>query len=99
MSRLLTPEEITRQLGELPGWGGTGTTIERTLEAPDFRTAIAIVDAVADEAEQIDHHPDIDVRWRTLRFGLSTHVRGGVTQRDIELAHRIDQIAREHGAS
>ena len=50
-------------------------------------------------AEELDHHPDIDIRWRTLLFGLSTHSAGGVTQLDIELAHRIDAAATAHGAT
>ena len=47
----------------------------------------------------MDHHPDIDIRWRTLVFGLSTHSAGGVTQLDVELAHRISALAAEHGAT
>ena len=43
-------------------------------------------------AEELDHHPDIDIRWRTLTFRLSTHSAGGVTHRDVELARRIDDI-------
>jgi 4a-hydroxytetrahydrobiopterin dehydratase len=51
------------------------------------------VDEVAVEAEGMNHHPDIDIRWRTTRWRLSTHSEGGVTQPDIELAHRIDRAA------
>ena len=40
----------------------------------------------------MDHHPDIDIRWRTLTFSLSTHSAGGLTQLDLELAHRIDAL-------
>ena len=45
---------------------------------------------VAADAEAMNHHPDIDIRWRTLHFTLSTHSEGGITQLDIELAHQID---------
>ena len=51
----------------------------------------------ADEAEQMNHHPDIDIRWRTTRWLLTTHDKGGLTQLDIELAHRISDLARNHG--
>jgi 4a-hydroxytetrahydrobiopterin dehydratase len=51
-----------------------------------------VVDRVAEVAEQLDHHPDIDIRWRTLTFACSTHSAGGVTDRDITLARRIDEI-------
>jgi 4a-hydroxytetrahydrobiopterin dehydratase len=54
---------------------------------------------VALEAEEMDHHPDIDIRWRTVTFVVSTHSEGGVTQLDVELAHRISQAAARLGAS
>ena len=97
MSRLLTDDEVTRQLSGLPGWSREGDTIVATIEAPDFPAAIRIVTAAADEAEQMNHHPDIDIRWRTTRWVLSTHDAGGLTQLDIELAHRISAAARAEG--
>ena len=99
MSRLLSDDEVTTQLGDLPGWQRDGDAIVATVEAPDFPAAIRIVDAVADEAEQMNHHPDIDIRWRTTRWLLSTHDAGGLTQLDIELAHRISAAARAEGAT
>jgi len=97
MARLLTDDEVERQLGDLPGWTRQGDAIVATLEAPDFPTAIRLVDEVAQEAEEMDHHPDIDIRWRTTRWRLSTHSAGGLTQLDIELAHRIAQAATRLG--
>ncbi|NYG06273.1 4a-hydroxytetrahydrobiopterin dehydratase [Phycicoccus badiiscoriae] len=93
MSRLLTDEEIGRQLGELPGWTRQGGEISASYQAPDFPTAVRLVDEVALEAEDMDHHPDIDIRWRTVKFVLSTHSEGGLTQLDVELAHRVTQAA------
>ena len=95
MVRQLTDEEIGRQLGDLPDWTREGDAIVATLTAPDFPAAIALVRDAADEAEQMNHHPDIDIRWRTLHFALSTHSAGGITQLDIELAHQIDAAASE----
>ena len=99
MSRLLTDDEISRQLGDLPGWERDGDAIVATIEAPDFPAAIRIVTAAADEAEQMNHHPDIDIRWRTTRWLLTSHDAGGLTQLDVELAHRINAAARAEGAS
>lgn len=93
MSRRLTADEIDTQLGGLPGWLGDPAALHRSVEFPDFRTAIAAIGEVAEVAEQMDHHPDMDVRWRTITFTLSTHSAGGVTQLDVELAHRISAIA------
>ncbi|MGA8979387.1 MAG: 4a-hydroxytetrahydrobiopterin dehydratase [Pedococcus sp.] len=98
MSRLLTHEEIERQLGDLPGWAVADTQIVATFEAPDFPSAIRLVDEVAVDAESMNHHPDIDIRWRSVRFVLSTHDQGGLTQLDVELAHQISQAAGRIGA-
>jgi 4a-hydroxytetrahydrobiopterin dehydratase len=99
MSRLLNDDEVTTQLAGLPGWSRTGDSIVATFEAPDFPAAIRLVEAAADEAEQMNHHPDIDIRWRTTHWRLSTHDAGGLTQLDIELAHRISAAAASLGAS
>ena len=99
MSRLLTDDEVATKLARLTGWTREGDAIVATVEAPDFPAAIRIVAAVADEAEQMNHHPDIDIRWRTTRWLLTTHDAGGLTQLDIELAHRISAAARAEGAT
>ena len=99
MSRLLGDDEVTTQLAGLSGWQREGDAIVATVEAPDFPAAIRIVDAVADEAEQMNHHPDIDIRWRSVSFACATHSEGGVTQLDVELAHRISSAARAEGAT
>jgi 4a-hydroxytetrahydrobiopterin dehydratase len=99
VARPLEAAELERQLADLPGWTGDTAGMARTVRAPDFLTGVRIVGEVAEIAEEMDHHPDIDIRWRTLRFGLSTHSAGGVTQLDVELAHRISAVASAHGAS
>jgi 4a-hydroxytetrahydrobiopterin dehydratase len=99
MPRLLDDEEITRQLAGLPAWQRDGPTIRATFEAPTFLGGIRLVDEVADLAEAMNHHPDIDVRWTRLTFALSTHSVGGLTQLDIELAHQITAEADRAGAT
>ncbi|GGQ74127.1 MULTISPECIES: 4a-hydroxytetrahydrobiopterin dehydratase [Kitasatospora] len=92
MSRTrLTEDQITAALADLPHWTRTGEALTRTAETASFPTAIKVVDAVAEQAEALDHHPDIDIRWRTLTFVLSTHSAGGLTGLDFTLAHLIDQ--------
>ena len=97
MARLLDADEVVRALGDLPDWQWDGAALHRDVTAPSFLDGVRVVDDVAEVAEQMDHHPDIDLRWRRLAFALSTHSAGGITQLDVELAHRIDEIAREHG--
>jgi 4a-hydroxytetrahydrobiopterin dehydratase len=96
--RLLDREEITRQLADLPGWRFVGSGLQASYDAPDFPTAVRLVAEIGDAAETMDHHPDIDLRWRTIRLACSTHSAGGVTQLDVELAHQIAVAAGAAGA-
>lgn len=96
--RLLDTEEITRQLGALSGWRFAAGAIHASYDAPTFPAAVRLVGEIADQAESMNHHPDIDLRWRTVRLTCSTHSAGGVTQLDIELAHRIQSAAGTAGA-
>jgi 4a-hydroxytetrahydrobiopterin dehydratase len=89
----LSTDELQQHLSTLPAWEGDTASLHRSIEFPDFQTAILAVVRVADAAEQMDHHPDIDIRWRTVTFTVSTHSAGGVTVLDIELADKISRIA------
>jgi 4a-hydroxytetrahydrobiopterin dehydratase len=99
VSELLSEKDVAAALAELDGWSGDTSAIRRTVTASDFPTAIRIVDDVAVVAEELDHHPDIDIRWKRATFALSTHSAGGVTGKDVELARRIDSVSERHGAS
>ncbi|MCJ0894026.1 4a-hydroxytetrahydrobiopterin dehydratase [Rhodococcus sp. ARC_M12] len=90
MTELLTDRDI--EDARLTEWTVVEKSITRTVELTSFRAAIEVVNRVADAAEEADHHPDIDIRWRTLTFTLSTHSAGGLTQKDVDLARRIDQL-------
>ncbi len=96
---LYEADDVNTALGDLSGWSGDTSGITRTVEAADFPTAISIVDDVAEAAEAADHHPDIDIRWRTLTFNLATHSAGGVTEADFDLAHAIDRVVEQHAKS
>jgi 4a-hydroxytetrahydrobiopterin dehydratase len=89
MPRLLDDDEIGAALGGLPGWEREGDALVRTAALPSFPAAITVVDRVAAIAEERDHHPDIDIRWRTLTFRCSTHSAGGITELDVALALSI----------
>ncbi|SCL41329.1 pterin-4-alpha-carbinolamine dehydratase [Micromonospora pallida] len=94
MAEVLTAEAVRDELAALGDWTGDPAGISRTVQLGSFPAAIAVVDRVAEVAEARDHHPDIDIRWRTVTFRCTTHSAGGVTQRDIDLARRIDEIVR-----
>jgi len=97
MADLLTADEVETGLAELDGWAGDGSSIMRTVELPSFPAAISVVDRVAKVAEEMDHHPDINIRWRTLTFICATHSAGGVTKNDLALARRIDDLVKAAG--
>jgi 4a-hydroxytetrahydrobiopterin dehydratase len=92
MAELLTNDEVTAGLASLHGWSGDTSGITRTVSLSTFPAAIDVVDQVAVVAEEMDHHPDIDIRWRKLTFTCASHSDGGVTARDLELARHIDEI-------
>ncbi|WP_037367858.1 4a-hydroxytetrahydrobiopterin dehydratase [Amycolatopsis orientalis] len=92
MTQLLSDSAVEQALGTVPEWQREEATIVRTAELPSFPAAIEVVDRVAELAEEADHHPDIDIRWRTLTFRLSTHSEGGLTDRDFALARQIDEV-------
>jgi 4a-hydroxytetrahydrobiopterin dehydratase len=92
MTALLTDTQIDEALTRLPEWRRDGDTIERKTELESFPHAIAVVNRVAEIAESVNHHPDIDIRWRTLTFRLSTHSDGGLTAKDTSLAGQIDEV-------
>jgi 4a-hydroxytetrahydrobiopterin dehydratase len=98
MADLLDDAAISAALDDLPGWERDGDALVRTAKLPSFPAAIAVVDRVAEIAEERNHHPDIDIRWRTLVFRCSTHSAGGITALDIELAGAIsEQVALAGG--
>ncbi len=89
----LTAVDVARALAELKDWTGDTTSLRRNVKASSFAAGIRLVDAVAEIADAMDHHPDIDIRWTTITFVCSTHSAGGVTELDVELARRIDDLA------
>lgn len=89
---VLTDSEIQQALGSLKGWQRQGKAIQRVFEFPDFKAAMQFVNKIADAAEQANHHPDIDIRYNKVTTALISHDSGGVTQRDIKMAKRINEI-------
>ena len=95
MADLMKAPELKERLKKIPEWELEKKHIERTFEFDDFADAIDFVNAVSEVAEEEEHHPDIDIRWRRITFTLSTHSAGGLTGLDISVAHEIDRLARE----
>lgn len=89
----LTREEIGERLARVPEWARVGEAIARTYSFKSFRQAIAFVVQVAEAAEDADHHPDIDIRYRKVTLLLTTHDVGGLSVKDFQLAMACDALA------
>ncbi|MGH8962394.1 MAG: 4a-hydroxytetrahydrobiopterin dehydratase [Jatrophihabitantaceae bacterium] len=91
---LLNQDAVDAALAALhPDWSGTPEKLSRSIEFADFPTAVEFVNRIAPRCEEIDHHPDLALRWRWVDVALATHSAGGVTDLDVSLAHIVDEIA------
>lgn len=94
--QLLDQDAIDERLrGRHPGWSGTPEKLTRSIEFADFPTAVEFINRLAPRCEALDHHPDLALRWRWVDIELSTHSAGGVTEKDLELAGVLDEVATE----
>ncbi len=93
MADLIKADDLKNRLKKVPEWELEKKHIERTFEFDDFTEAVDFVTAVAEVAEDEEHHPDIDIRYNKVRLILSTHSTGGLTDLDFSLAERIDTLA------
>ena len=89
---VLSDEQVDAVLPELNGWERVDGALRRSIKFPTFLDGIEAVRRVAQHAELKNHHPDIDIRWRTVIFALVTHSEGGITQNDIAMARDIDGL-------
>jgi 4a-hydroxytetrahydrobiopterin dehydratase len=90
---LLTPDEIDRKLHDLNEWKLTPQGIQKRFEMESFLSVMNLVNRVADLAEEANHHPDILINYNKVTFTLTTHDAGGITEKDFDLAQRIEAIA------
>lgn len=88
----MSDHDVDAAAASLNGWHRLNGALRRSVKFESFLDGIDAVRRVAEVAEQADHHPDIDIRWRTVTFALVTHSEGGITEKDVELARRIDAL-------
>ncbi|MCV7105715.1 4a-hydroxytetrahydrobiopterin dehydratase [Mycolicibacterium chitae] len=89
---VLTDEQVDAAAKDLDGWQRADGALRRSIKFGSFLAGIDAVRRVAEHAEAKDHHPDIDIRWRTVTFALVTHSEGGITDKDVAMARDIDTI-------
>jgi 4a-hydroxytetrahydrobiopterin dehydratase len=90
---LLGDDEIEAKLAGFEGWERAGAAIVKEFKRGDFVSSVKFVDALAEPAEAIGHHPDLAISWDTVTVTISTHSEGGLTAADFELATQIDAVA------
>lgn len=93
-SQVLDQAAIEQGLESLHAdWTGGTEQLSRSIEFADFSTAVEFVNRIAPRCEELDHHPDLSIRWRWVDVTLSTHSAGGVTAKDLALAEIVDETA------
>lgn len=89
----MSEEQIEERLSELGDWTREGDEIVREFDRGDFVGSVRFAEAIVGPAEDLGHHPDLEISWATVRVRITTHSEGGLTGADFELAGRIDQLA------
>lgn len=93
----LDQDKVAAKLAERPGWQQEGQEITRTYRL-DYDTAVTAVGEIGKAAIELEHRPDVDIRWDTLTVTMTTHTAGDVlTELDFLLADRIDEIIDQYG--
>ncbi len=93
MATLIAQSQLEEMMKRIPEWEADRKVIERTFEFDDFDQAVDFVNEIAEIAAEEEHHPDIDIRFNKVRVALSTHSEGGVTDLDLLMAAKIDNLS------
>ncbi|MES2304772.1 MAG: 4a-hydroxytetrahydrobiopterin dehydratase [Gemmatimonadota bacterium] len=91
----LDPEIIAARLALLPGWSHADGWLLRNFPTDGWRSTMLLVNAIAFLAEAAAHHPDLGVHWGRVEIRLQSHDAGGVTDRDLALATRIERLVHD----
>ncbi len=86
----LSADQIQENIADLPSWSLNGDSLQRTFRFDDFVGSMAFVEKIAHLAEEMNHHPDIMIRFNKVTLTLSTHDAGGITENDFTLARATD---------
>jgi 4a-hydroxytetrahydrobiopterin dehydratase len=90
---LLSDEEVEGRLADLSGWERDGDAIRKEFKNGDFKGSVDFVNRLTPVAEEMGHHPDLEISWDTVTVRITTHSEGGLTGNDFELAAKIDALA------
>jgi 4a-hydroxytetrahydrobiopterin dehydratase len=91
---VLSDEDVAARLGELgDGWEKYGNSLRREFKFEDFSGAVDFVNRLTPIANELNHHPDLFITWGLVRVSLISHSEHGITEKDFELAKRLDGLA------
>jgi 4a-hydroxytetrahydrobiopterin dehydratase len=92
---LLSSPEINVKLNKLADWKLENQSIIKEYTLKDFKSALTFVNKVGEAANSLDHHPDIFIHsWNKVKFTISTHSEGGLTDKDFNLAEKIEHLSK-----
>lgn len=90
---LLNNDDIKKKLSSLSGWVQEEKQIAKEFQFKDFAEALTFVNKLGEEAEKMNHHPDIFIHsWNKVKTTISTHSEGGITEKDFQLAQKIEEL-------
>ncbi|MSO42286.1 MAG: 4a-hydroxytetrahydrobiopterin dehydratase [Solirubrobacterales bacterium] len=88
----LDDQEIEKSLAGLEGWERSGDAIRKQFKGDDFVGSVEFVNSLVAPAEEMEHHPDLEISWDTVTVTITSHSEGGLTENDFKLAERIDAL-------
>jgi len=94
---VLTAAQVAAALADLPGWRVQEGRLQREFATRSYLKGLDLVNALAPEAEAMNHHPDVLLTWPRVTVQLWTHAQGAITRLDVELARRISRVAAGMG--
>jgi 4a-hydroxytetrahydrobiopterin dehydratase len=91
---VLSDEDVQARIGELgDGWEKYGNSLRREFKFDDFTGAVDFVNRLTPIANEMNHHPDVFLTWGLARVSLISHSEHGITEKDFELAKKLDELA------
>lgn len=94
MAERLDEATLARALKTLEDWAVNDEgKLQRTWKLDDFDAAMNLIHAIADVARELDHHPELFNVYNQVRVELTTHDAGGLTQKDVDFAHRANALS------
>lgn len=96
MGTTITPEAFLAEAG-LEDWQTDSAAAWLTVQTPDFAAGADFIGEIASIADEFDHHPDVDLRYSSVKIRTTSHDSGGLTRRDVALAQRLTQAAKARG--